>query len=303
VRERPAPDGRQLPLSGLRGRTRPGRLTLLDALLCARERELLCRTSGAYASAVFVDVGIGDEPDTTLETARAFTALHPELRCIGVDVAAARVERARRRIQRLLDPQPQRAAAASYVSALELRVGGFALPLTAAEPARLVRAMNVLRNYPEADVPAIHAALCEPLLPGGLLVEGSSSRRAGNLCAHLIRKHANGARREALCFASSFSEGFAPRMFRDCLPRDLRRHVRCGEAIGELLFSWQAAFERVRAPLRRRTPRQLFDESAVALAERLPQGSLDLRWLPLGCLLWHPDHAAAIARTSPVPDC
>ena len=260
----------------MRGRTRPGRLALLDALLCERERTLLTRLDGDYARAVYVDVGLGDQPDTTFESARSFRALSPQLRCIGVDIDAERVERA----ERWHEPQ------------VELRQGGFALPLTASEPARLVRAMNVLRNYPEAEVPAIHAQLCQPLLPDGLLVEGSSSRGAGNLCAHLIRKHAQGTRREALCFASDFRESFAPRMFRDCLPRDLRRHVRYGEAIAELLGAWQAAFERARgvAP-RRATPRQLFDDSACELSARLPHGALDLRWLPLGCLLWQSDHA------------
>jgi hypothetical protein len=263
------------PPAGLRGRTRPGRLTLLDALLCQRERALLSRLDGDYAHAVYVDVGVGDEPDTTFESARAFRALLPQLRSIGVDIDAARVLRAQRR------HEPQ----------VTVRVGSFALPLTASEPARLVRAMNVLRNYPASSVPEIHAQLCERILPGGLLVEGSSSRRAGNLCAHMIRKQQAGARSEALCFASDFREGFAPRMFRDCLPRDLRRHVR-GEAIAELLSAWQAAFERARGA-GRCTPRQLFDDSARELSARLPHDALDLRWLTLGCLLWHPDHAVA----------
>lgn len=261
----------------LRGRTRPGRLALLDALLCQRERALLCRTDGPYAHAVYVDVGLGDQPDTTFESARSFRALAPGLRSIGVDIDPVRVQRGQQ--QQELQ--------------VELRQGGFDLPLMASEPVRLVRAMNVLRNYPEAQVPEIHAQLCERLLPGGLLVEGSSSRRAGNLCAHLIRREHAGMRREALCFASDFREGFAPRMFRDCLPRDLRRHVRNGEAIGQLLGAWQAAFEHVRTQ-GRRTPRQLFDDSARALEALLPRGALDLRWLTLGCLLWHSDHAGII---------
>jgi hypothetical protein len=262
-------------LAGLRGRTHPGRLGLLDRLLLARERELLARSDGPFARAVFVDVGLGDAPDTTFESARAFRQLAPGLQTIGVDIDPVRVAHARAR------GEPE----------VTLRLGSFALPLTAEEPARLVRAMNVLRNYTEAEVPAIHAQLCAALLPGGLCVEGSSSRAAANLCAHLIRMHPDGPRREALCFASDFREGFAPRMFRDCLPRDLRRHVRHGEAIGELLGAWQGAFERARTG-QRRTPRQLFDESARELAARLPGGALELRWLTLGCLLWHPDHAS-----------
>ena len=81
--------------AGLRGRTRPGRLALLDRLLLTRERELLARSDGPFARAVFVDVGLGDAPDTTFESARAFRELAPALRTLGVDIDPVRVAHAR----------------------------------------------------------------------------------------------------------------------------------------------------------------------------------------------------------------
>jgi hypothetical protein len=151
------------------------------------------------------------------------------------------------------------------------------------ERARLVRAMNVLRGYDEADVPAIHAQLSAALALGGLVVEGTTAADGGALCAHWLRLTPRGLVREALCFATDFRRGFAPLMFRDCLPRDLRRHVHRGEAIGDFLLAWQAAFERARAN-ERCSAERLFRASARAL----PEVSADQRLLETGCLIWRP---------------
>lgn len=255
----------------LAGRTCPGRLARLDAILLHREAELLQRTDGTFMTAAFVDVGLGDSPHTTLESSQAFRARNAGLRTIGVEIDPVRLEHARELCER----------------EIELRLGSFASPLERSESARLVRAMNVLRGYPESLVPDAHARLAAPLLPGGLLVEGTCSRDGGLLCAHLIRKREQGLAREALCFSTDFCAGFGPLMFRDWLPRDLRRHVREGEAIGDFLFAWRAAFERVRVRSRQ-APASLFVASAEALARELPEIVLDSWLLDRGCLVWQP---------------
>jgi hypothetical protein len=262
-----------------KGRTRPGRLARLDAIVLHREAELLARCDGEYAAAAYIDVGLGDSPYTTLESARAFRSCNSALRIIGVDIDPLRLARAQ----------------SMCAGEIELRLGGFALPVAKAERARLVRAMNVLRGYPETEVPSSHAQLAAPLLPGGLLVEGTSSRDGGLMCAHLIRKCGAEIVREAVCFSTDFSSGFAPLMFRDWLPRDLRRHVRPGEAIGDFLFAWHAAFERVRARSRQ-TPAVLFKASAEALARELPEIVLDAWLLDRGCLLWQPTRERVLPR-------
>lgn len=46
---------------------------------------------------------------------------------------------------------------------------------------------------------------------------------------------------------SSLERGFAPIMFRDWLPRDIRRKAQPGTPIRELLDAWTEAIDEVRA--------------------------------------------------------
>ncbi len=234
-----------------RGRTAPERLHALDAYLCHAEPGLLRRADGPWEHAAFVDVGFGDSPATTLESARAFRALHPGLPVIGVELDAGRAE----------------AAACHADARTHFRQGGFDLPLQPGETVRLLRAMNLLRQYPATSAPAIHQKLGEQLLAGGLLIEGSSDTAGGVLVAHLLRREAEGLSREALLFHTDFSHGFAPVLFRDWLPRDLRRRVHPGEPIHAFFQDWMGAWNDARAE-GHREPRDSFRHSALRLASR-----------------------------------
>ncbi|MGD8862322.1 MAG: methylase [Myxococcales bacterium] len=216
---------------GARGRTRPGRLRLLDAHLRAHEPALLCRQDGEFAGAPVVDLGLGDRPATTLELLALLRSAGSTAPLIAVDHEPERVTTAR----------------ALAEGRIDARLGGFELPLSPGERPRLVRAMNVLRGYPEAQVPVAHASMAAPLLPGGLLVEGSTCTEGHVLVAHLMRRGADRIEDRGLLFATDFARGFAPMLFRDRLPRDLRRRVRPGEPIHDFLTAWQRAFDAVRA--------------------------------------------------------
>ncbi|NMO17721.1 methylase [Pyxidicoccus fallax] len=257
-----------------RGRTSRGRLRALDAYLCRREPELLRRHDGPWARAVFVDVGFGEHPWTTLESADAFRALQPELPVIGVE----------------LDAERARAAAAHADARTHFRQGGFELPLGADEPARLIRAMNLLRQGPPERVPEAHRTLGGYLLPSGLLVEGSSDPTGAILTAHLLRRP-EGAEapptREALLFHTDFSHGFAPLLFRDWLPRDLRRRVRPGEPIHAFFAEWVAAWQEARTA-GHTAPPDAFGEAALRLAARTGAVETDAWLLASGFLLWRP---------------
>ncbi len=258
-----------------RGRTSRGRLRALDAYLCHRERELLTRRDGPWGRAVFADVGFGEHPWTTLESAEAFRALQPELPVIGVE----------------LDAERARAAGAHADARTHFRQGGFELPLGADEPARLVRAMNLLRQGPPERVPDVHRTLGRYLLPSGLLVEGSTDPTGAVLTAHLLRRGADGTEplltREALLFHTDFSHGFAPLLFRDWLPRDLRRRVRPGEPIHAFFSEWVAAWEQARVA-GHTPPPDAFREAALRLAARMGDVEAD-PWLALqGYLVWRP---------------
>lgn len=254
-----------------RGRTSHGRLSALDAYLCRYERALLARDEGPWRGAAVVDLGFGEHPWTTLESARAFREINPNLRVLGVELDPSRVE-----------------VAAAHVDPLtEFRQGGFELPLRPGEAVRLIRAMNLLRGYPAESIPEIHRTLGDALLEGGLLVEGSTDTPGAVLTAHLLRRGPAGIEREALLFHTDFTRGFAPLLFRDWLPRDLRRRVRPGEPIHDFFAAWTAAWQGARASSRAAPP-EAFRLSGLAFAERLAGVSTDAWLLGNGYLLWRP---------------
>ncbi len=72
-----------------RGRTSRSRLRALDAYLHQCERPLLERQDGTWRDAAFLDVGFGEHPWTTLESAALFRELNPQLPVIGVEADRA----------------------------------------------------------------------------------------------------------------------------------------------------------------------------------------------------------------------
>ncbi|PTL77839.1 methylase [Vitiosangium sp. GDMCC 1.1324] len=254
-----------------RGRTSHQRLQALDAYLAHSERGLLTRGDGAWARAAFVDLGFGEHPWTTLESARAFRELNPGLPVVGVELEPPRVESAREHADALTD----------------FRQGGFELPLRPGESVRLIRAMNLLRGYRPEEVPAIHQTLGGALLEGGLLVEGSTDTPGAVLVAHLLRRVPEGISREALLFHTDFSRGFAPVLFRDWMPRDFRRRVKPGEPIHAFFADWTAAWQEVREAGHVEPP-EAFRHSVLRLAVRIEGLVTDAWLLEHGYLLWKP---------------
>jgi hypothetical protein len=254
-----------------RGRTAHGRLQALDGYLVRYERELLARDEEGWARAVFVDLGFGEHPWTTLESANAFREVHPRLPVVGVELEPARVE-----------------AAQAHADALtSFRQGGFDLPLEPGETVRLIRAMNLLRGYRPEEVPDIHRKLGGALLPGGLLVEGSTDTPGAVLVTHLLRRTVEGLSREALLFHTDFSRGFAPVLFRDWMPRDFRRRVKPGEPIHAFFAEWTAAWQEAREAGHVEPP-EAFRHSVPRLASRVEGVRAEPWLLDHGYLLWRP---------------
>jgi precorrin-6B methylase 2 len=189
----------------VRPRTRAGRLSALDAWLRAEGAALLS------PGATLIDFGFGESPVTTEEWA----ASAPGCRVIGVDARPA------------------------SSASVELVVGDFHACARFA-PLSVVRAMNVVRAYREDEVDAIRAALGAGVIEGGLVIDGSTDTEGHVLAAWLLRKRGPSLVKEALLFHTDFSRGFSPWLFRDWLPRDLRRSVKPGTWIHGALSAWDA---------------------------------------------------------------
>lgn len=206
-----------------RGVTTPGRLSLLDRALLARESALLERRDGVFRDAHCVDLGVGTEPWTTLELREALDRLSAPPALLGVE----------------LDPERVAAAAPHARPGLRFLQGDLdALP----PPTRLIRAMNLLRAFSPEAAEAARARMGEALLPGGLLLEGTSNREGSILSAWWLRRGAQGLTREGLLLATDGQAGFAPRMFARWLPGDLRARGRTDPEARALLDAWTEAW-------------------------------------------------------------
>jgi len=184
-----------------RGKTAANRLRRVDIFASLSDPALLKRQDGAFARALFVDLGCGAEPTTTLESAERFRRLNPSLPVLGAEIDPLRV-----------------AAAEPLADGLTaFRLGGFDLPLAAGESLRMVRAFNVLRQYDEREFAPAYARLAQYVLPGGLMIEGTSDPY-GRLTWPAARVNLGGT---WMCWslAPTFASGSTPEVFRRCCRR------------------------------------------------------------------------------------
>ena len=134
-----------------RGTTNPNRMRRVDRWLTGPQAWRLRNADDPLV----VDLGYGVSPATAVELFERLTAIRPDVRVVGVEI----------------EPERVRQAKALERPGLSFQLGGFELPV----PGRpvLVRAFNVLRQYEEADVPAIWRLVQDRLAPGGLFIDGT----------------------------------------------------------------------------------------------------------------------------------
>lgn len=253
-----------------RGKTARNRLRRVDNFLCLYDPALIRREHGSFTNALFVDLGYGAEPFTTLESAERLRRLNPTLPVLGVEIDAQRVATA----QPFADERTH------------FRLGGFNLPLLAGEGVRCIRAFNVLRQYEESAVADAYHLLARQLLPGGLLIEGTSDPFGRIWVAHLLRKSADATLlHEALVFSTNFRTGFDPMEFQTILPKNLIHGVLPGAPIYDFFAQWkQATWETVGQ--RTWGLRPWFTSSAHRLADLGYGIDVRWRWLARGYLVW-----------------
>lgn len=215
-----------------RGFTAPNRLRLVDTYVLVALREHLRHMPG-----VFVDLGYGATPVTTVESLLRFRKVNPGLQAVGVEIDPERVE-----------------AALPFASeGLAFRRGGFNLPMNQGEPVALVRAFNVLRQYDEDEVSQSLATLALSMAPCAWLIEGTSDPAGRHVCFWAWQRSAEptpAARnpravlleRRWLVFGARTLETFTPRDLQPFLPKELIHHAEPGGKVDAFFAAWERAW-------------------------------------------------------------
>jgi hypothetical protein len=252
-----------------RGKTASNRLRRVDNFLLRYEPSLL-RLTG-FQDAFFVDLGYGFDARTTLESAARFRRVNPTLPILGVEIDKERVE-----------------AALPHADAItHFRVGGFNLPLQPGETVRLIRAFNVLRQYEEKDFAPAYETLARYVLPGGLMIEGTSNPFGSLWVANLARKtEGDGWKMEALVFSATFRGGFDVADFQAVLPKNYIHRILPGESIYNFIEDWKRSAAETSA-VKTFGLRQWFSASGKSLAAKGYRIDLRKKWLSRGWLVWY----------------
>lgn len=141
-----------------RGTTGTNRLRRVDRWIA--RHPALRRT----ADPLVVDLGFGSSGVTTFELAARLRRARPDVDVLGLEIDPDRVARAREQWTGL---DPHEAAHVSFAR------GGFEVPLPSGRRPVVIRAMNVLRQYDEADVFDAWSRMTQRLAVDGVLVEGT----------------------------------------------------------------------------------------------------------------------------------
>lgn len=253
-----------------RGKTASNRLRRVDNFILLYEPSLLTRTDSLFQRSLFIDLGYGFDPRTTLESAARFRRLSPNLPILGVEIDKERVEAA----------QPH----ADEIT--HFRLGGFNLPLHSGERVRLIRAFNVLRQYEEKDFHPAYEQLMQYVLPGGLMIEGTSNPFGSIWVANLVRKKESGWEFEALVFSTNFRMGFDITDFQAVLPKNYIHRMVQGSEIYDFIEAWKASAAAT-SPARTFGIKQWFIAAVEDLAAKGYKIDRRKKWLSKGWLIWN----------------
>lgn len=150
--------------------------------------------------------------------------------------------------------------------------------LRAEPPSALVRLANVGRGLTKDAAEDLHAQVLPLLVDGGACLEGSTDIEGHVSAFWVLRRHGEALSKEALVLHTDGARGFSPWLFRDVLPRELRRDVKPGTAVHAFFTAWTEVWERVRTadPF----------ESFVASLTALDRSDVNARLAPDGFLVW-----------------
>lgn len=255
-----------------RGKTARNRLRRSDIFMMLTEGSLIRMQDPPGSRSFYVDLGYGFEPFTTLEAAERLRRLNPELPVLGVEI----------------DPERVAMGKPFEDERTFFRLGGFNLPLQTGESARLIRAFNVLRQYEEAEWAEPVEQLGWQLIPGGMMLEGTSNPFGSVWTANVIRRSVTPPHpvlREGFLFSTNFHMGFEPDLFQPVLTKNYIHRMVPGEEIYDFTERWKAAC-RNQAPMRTYGLRSLFCAAAHELREAGYHIDLRPQLLRRGYLYW-----------------
>jgi hypothetical protein len=202
-----------------RGTTAANRLRRADRWLAASPRvRAALRSAG---EPVAVDLGYGRLPVTTLEFAARLRAVEPALRVVGLEI----------------DPQRVAAAIPAAGDGVDFALGGF--ELAGLRPV-LVRAFNVLRQYPPEAVDGAWRQMAAALAPAGMIVEGTCDE-TGRRAAWVLLDRDGPLSLTLSCDPRHVDR---PSDLAERLPKVLIHHNVAGQPIHSLLTAADRAWDR-----------------------------------------------------------
>ena len=165
-----------------------------------------------------IDLGYGALPVTTLELASRLRVVRADVRVVGLEIHPERIVPAR--------------------EGVEFGLGGFEL---AGRRPVLVRAFNVLRQYPVESVADAWSTMQAQLAPGGLIVDGTCDE-LGRLCCWVLLDGTGPLSLTLACdpFAIERPSDLAER-----LPKVLIHHNVAGQPVHALLTAADRAWASV----------------------------------------------------------
>lgn len=212
-----------------RGTTSPNRLRRVDNWIAGHCAGML---AGA-ADPLVADLGFGATPRTTIELRARLATVRRDVAVVGLEIDPVRVAGA---------------IPAADPPGLRFARGGF--ELAGLHPV-IVRAFNVLRQYPESAVVPAWSAMTAAPASGGVLVEGTCDE-LGRVASWVLL---DGSGPVSLTLSARLSTLDRPSRLAERLPKALIHHNVPGQPIHALLSAlddaWLAA-----APLRVFGPRQ-----------------------------------------------
>jgi SAM-dependent methyltransferase len=244
-----------------RGTTNPGRLRRVDRWITQAQQAGL----RAQERPLIVDLGFGASPVTTVELYRRVRAVVPDAEVVGLEIDPERVTAARRRLAALR-------GTGDALPGLSFSVGGFELP--AARRPVLVRAFNVLRQYPEERAWLAWSRLRAGLAPGGVLVEGTCDE-IGRRAVWVTIPAAPGP--ALITFSARLASLERPSDLAERLPKTLIHRNVPGEPVHQFLRDFDRAWDRA-AAYSAFGPRQRWLTAVASLSAAWPV----LRYPPCG---------------------